>query len=330
MLELFPWHRSQWQLLDAAIKHNKLHHAMLLTGPDGTGLGDFANLLAARLLCHQAGAEFMCGNCNSCLLFKAGNHPDLMLLEPEEAGKQIKVDLVRELITYMQLTNQYGRKKIAIIDPAEAMNRSSANSLLKTLEEPPPNTLFILISHQPGILPVTIRSRCQRMLFPPNYSPTTISWLTQKVGRNDIDVTELLDIARGAPLKALQMLEQDPTGKRQSLLQDLIDIRHTNVNAVKIAEKWLSFDAEQVLLWLMSFFQHITCLKLAPDNPQTGNSSGMSGMQELANELDLAGLVACYDEAAQHYQALRGPFNLNKQSVLESMIIYWQTTAKHS
>ncbi|MBF8270566.1 MAG: DNA polymerase III subunit delta [Gammaproteobacteria bacterium] len=330
MLELLPWQTSQWQLLAAAISQNKLHHALLLTGPDGIGLGHFANVLAARLLCHQAGADFMCGNCKSCLLFNAGNHPDLMLLEPEETGKQIKVDLVRELIAFMQQTNQYGRKKIAIFDPAEAMNRSSANSLLKTLEEPPADTLIMLISHQPGLLPVTIRSRCQRLIFHPSYSATTISWLWQNAGTNDIDMAELLEIAQGAPLKALQLLEQDPIGKRQSLLQDLIDIRRTNVNVVKIAEKWLSFDAEQVLLWLMSFFQQMTHLKLAPGNPQTGNSSGLPYLQELANELDLAGLVACYDEAAQHYQALMGPFNLNEQGVLENMIIHWQTTGKHS
>jgi len=330
MLELYPWHTSQWQLLDSAITQNKLHHALLLTGPDGIGLGHFANLLAARLLCHHAGAQFMCDNCKSCILFKAGNHPDLMHLEPEEAGKQIKVELIRELIAYMQQTNQYGRKKIAVIDPAEAMNRSSANSLLKTLEEPPPDTLIILISHQPGLLPVTIRSRCQRLIFPPSYSATTLSWLLQNATGNNIDMAEILEIAQGAPLKALQLLEQDPVGKRQSLLQDLVDIRRTNINVVKIAEKWLSFGANEVLLWLMSFFQQMTHLKLDPGNPQTGNSDSQPYLQELANELDLAGLVACYDAAMQHYQALRGPFNLNEQSILEDMIIYWQSSANYS
>ena len=329
MLELFPWQTSQWQLLNTAISQNKLHHALLLTGPDGIGLGNFANLLAARLLCHQPGAEFMCGNCKSCILLNAGNHPDLMLLEPEEEGKQIRVELVRDLISFMQQTNQYGRKKIAVIDPAENMNRSSANSLLKTLEEPPPDTLIILISHQPGRLPVTIRSRCQRLIFPPSHTVSTLSWLDQAATDRESNMEELLEIAQGAPLKALQLQEQEPVGKQQTLLQDLIDIRRTNTNVVKIAERWQGYGTRDVLRWLMSFFQQMTRLKLTPARPPDKETGNLPYLQELANALDLAELVSCYDEAIQHYQSLMGPFNLNEQSILEDMIIYWQSSTNH-
>jgi DNA polymerase-3 subunit delta' len=326
VLEPLPWHQTQWQLLNSAITGNKLHHALLLTGPEGIGLEHFANLLAARLLCHQpVKTGCMCGECKSCILFRAGNHPDLMLLEPEEAGKQLKVELIRELIVFMQHTNQYGRKKIAIINPAEAMNRSAANSLLKTLEEPPPDSLMILISHQPSLLPVTIRSRCQRINFPASNTAQTVSWLEQSIASPDVDVQDLLEIAQGAPLKVLDMLDKDPAGKREILLQDLKNLRQHNANLVNVAETWLGFGTTDVLRWLLLIFHQMTRLKLLQNSNLSVKAVTIPYLQALTNELDLAQLVSCYDETLKHYQALTGPYNLNQQGILEDLMIYWQS-----
>ena len=328
MLELLPWQRHQWQQLGSAINSGKLHHALLLTGPAGIGLRQFANLLAARLLCHQPG-EYMCGECRSCILFKAGNHPDLILLEPEEAGKQLKVELVRELVEFMHHTSQYGRKKLAIIDPADAMNRSSANSLLKTLEEPPADTLIILLSHQPSRLPVTVRSRCQRINFPPSYTEQTMTWLEQNVGARQLDAGELLEIAHGAPLKAVEMLEHDPLGKRAGLLQDLVGIRRGDADVVKIAERWLALGSDEVLRWLLLIVHQLTRLKLGPAGHLSGDPAAIPYFQALTNELDLKQLVSYYDETLKHYQASTGPYNLNQQGILEDLIIYWQSLDRH-
>lgn len=331
MLELLPWHQNQWQLISSAITGNKLHHALLLTGPEGIGLGQFTNLLTSALLCHRPDADgFMCGECKSCILFKAGNHPDLMLLEPEEAGKQLKVELVRDLVVFMQLTNQYGRKKLAVIDPADAMNRSAANSLLKTLEEPPQDTLIILISHQPSLLPVTIRSRCQRINFSPSYTGQTITWLEKHVSGTKPDIQDMLEIARGAPLKVLDMLDQDPAGRRESLLQDLTDIRRSNASLVKVAERWQGFGTNEVLLWLLLIFHQMTRLKLTQNGGSPGKPVKIPYLQALTNELDLALIVSCYDETLKHYQALSGPFNLNEQGILEDLVIFWQSLGRQS
>jgi len=326
MLTLLPWQMGPWRLLHSANTQNKLHHALLLTGPEGIGLAQFANLLSASLLCHQQGVEFMCGNCKSCILYNVGNHPDIMQLTPEAKEKVIKVDLVRDLIAFMQHTSQYGRKKIAIIDPAESMNRSSANSLLKILEEPPAHTLFILNTHQPGRLPVTIRSRCQRLNFAPSYTDATKSWLKETTGKDEAELAELLDIAQGAPLRVLQLLEQDALEIRQQLLQDLLDARHSGHNPVKIAEKWQGLGAEQVLRWLISIFQQMTRLKLSSQASPVNHTTAVPYLQGLANELNLAAVVSCYDQAVSHYQALTSPYNLNALSVLEDMILYWQST----
>lgn len=326
MLELLPWHQHQWQQVRSAIAGNKLHHALLLTGPEGIGLKQFANLLASVLLCHQPDDDgFMCGTCKSCLLLQAGNHPDLMSLEPEEAGKQLKVELVRDLVQFMQHTNQYGRKKVAIIEPADAMNRSAANGLLKTLEEPPPDSLIILNSHQPSLLPVTIRSRCQRINFSPSYSGQTLTWLEHAISDPNHDIQDLLSIAQGAPLKVLDLADGDPAGKRESLLQDLTEVRRDNANLVKVAERWQGFGANEVLRWLLLIFYQMSRMKMAKSGTAPGTQANIPYLQALVNELDLMQIVSCYDETLKHYQALTGPFNLNAQGILEDLIIFWQS-----
>ena len=148
MLMTYPWQLKQWEQVKLAADRNMLGHALLLSGAEGSGVGQFALELSRYLLCETPARGASCGQCRSCILFSAGNHPDIRLIGPEDNGSQIKVDAIRDLIAYLQLSNQYGRRKIAIIEPAEGMNRHSANSLLKTLEEPAPSTLLVLPGNQ--------------------------------------------------------------------------------------------------------------------------------------------------------------------------------------
>ncbi|MFQ5660451.1 MAG: DNA polymerase III subunit delta' [Gammaproteobacteria bacterium] len=325
MLTPYPWQASQWQRLLTVISHGKLPHALLLTGMEGIGLGHFADCLSARLLCLQPQATgIACGSCKSCILFKAGNHPDRIRIEPEEKGKQIKVESIRDLIEYTHLSSQYGRHKIAVIDPAEAMNRSSANGLLKTLEEPPASTL-ILVSHLPSLLPVTVRSRCQRLNFHCMEDAATVEWLRSRLDGEESDIRELLAMTRGAPLKALRLLKMDALPQIRAVLQDLQAMRADEADPVNLAKKWQDFGPTEVLQWLLLFFNRMVRLKLGDTGKNTPDSRTTYRLQELANGLDLAQLVTCHDRVLENYHAVTGPFNLNKLGLLEDIIIYWQS-----
>lgn len=325
-MNIYPWQQTQWQQLASAIAQEKIPHALLLSGPEGIGLKHFAFCFSARLLCHNSRENGdACGECKSCILFKAGNHPDLVKIGPEEKGKQIKVDMIRELIDYIQLTSQYAHHKIAIIGPAEAMNRSAANSLLKTLEEPPPGSILILVSHKTSLIPITIRSRCQKISFPAANHSVAKQWLEQQITDTEIELDELIRISQGAPLKVLELIETDPVSKQTAILSDMLAIRGKDSDPVKLAEKWLAYDPSHVMMWLMAFFLQMSRLKLGHVNQNNGNSMFSSHLQELTNELDLAQLVECYDLAAKNYYAVSGPISLNKQGLLEDMIIHWQS-----
>lgn len=157
MADAYPWQDALWQQLAGRTQHA---HAYLLHGPAGIGKRALAERLMARLLCQQPAGLDACGQCKSCYLLAAGTHPDNYILEPEEADKAIKVDQVRDLVSFVVQTAQLAGRKVVLVEPTESMNINAANALLKSLEEPSGQTVLLLISHQPSRLLPTVKSRC--------------------------------------------------------------------------------------------------------------------------------------------------------------------------
>ena len=141
-----PWQKELWLSLNDRIESQRLPHAIILNGLEGVGAEHLAYALAFRMLCSQVDKGIPCGQCNGCLTLKAGSHPDFYRLSPQEKSKFIKVDQIRKLCESVAKTSQQGGWKVAVIVPAESMNIASSNALLKSLEEPEPNTLIILVS----------------------------------------------------------------------------------------------------------------------------------------------------------------------------------------
>lgn len=323
--EIYPWQQRQWQRMADAVAADRLPHALLLGGQGGLGIDHFADCLAASWLCEQSNHEGACGRCRSCLLYHAGNHPDLARATPEEGGKQIKVEEVRGLVQFMQMKSQYGRGKIAIITPAEAMNRSAANALLKILEEPPPGCIFILVAHHPESLPVTIRSRCQKLDFAPTYDDTSRDWLAARAAIDPSRATDMLILARGRPLHALALLESDIAERQARLLAELGKLDRRAVDVTALAQHWQDSGTAEVFEWLQQFLAMMTRLKISPVAGVEPVSTLTRDLQRLANRLDLPALVRAYDLALQNYRAVTGPYNLNQTGLLEQFILFWQS-----
>jgi DNA polymerase-3 subunit delta' len=161
--QLLPWHEDAAAQLRKAWAANRLSHALLLQGAEGVGKQPFAAWLACAVLCDRSEGSTLkcCGECASCALFVAGSHPDLLLVVPEEDKQQISIDQVRAATERLTKTSYRQGYKVAIVDPAHLMTPSAANSVLKTLEEPSPRSLLILITSQASMLLPTVRSRCQ-------------------------------------------------------------------------------------------------------------------------------------------------------------------------
>ena len=323
MLKIYPWQNNEWQRLMDMQQHKRLPHAILLSGPEGIGLSQFAQSFAMQMLCLSRINNEACGTCQSCQLFLAGNHPDFTMLEPEEEGKQIKIAQIRELIDYVSLKSFSFNRKIAIIQPADAMNRSTANALLKTLEEPPEQSMLILLSNRPARLPITIRSRCQTINFAGANDVTAIKWLSEQIKDSEVDAELLLKLSNGGPLKALELFESEKLPQRQAILKDLSSLHKKKFDVIQIAAQWQEYGCENVLACLLQLTQDLVRLKLLNDKANPCNVDMKQDLQELVKTLDLAELVRNYDFIQNKYQELTGPMNYNPLAILEQVIINW-------
>lgn len=216
---MHPWNEP---ILRSLVEQRaRLPHALLLHGAPGVGKLALAERLAQALLCEAPRAEDVpCERCEACRWFIAGNHPDFRRIEPEalapepegegeEEGAakprarpsfEIKIDQVRELGDFLAIGSHRGGKRVALVHPAENMNASAANALLKALEEPPPGATFLLVSHRPARLLATIRSRCVARAVPLPAWSAALGWLRAQ----GLKAPERwLAYAGGAPLRAL-------------------------------------------------------------------------------------------------------------------------------
>ncbi|NKF23127.1 hypothetical protein [Solimonas marina] len=224
-----PWQDALWLDLSALVLQKRLPHAMLMVGSAGVGKRWFARALVAFALCEQP-SGYACGQCRSCVQLAAGSHPNAFVLSTsgnlgmamteDSIGEQslvhwqpdgdrkrrdISIEGARSLIGRFGVASHYGKARFALIDPADLLNASSANALLKTIEEPPPDTHLLLVSERPQALLPTLRSRCQRVRFPLPETAAAQAWMAAQDVRDD----DALELALGAPLRALALARED-------------------------------------------------------------------------------------------------------------------------
>jgi DNA polymerase-3 subunit delta' len=234
-----PWQRAA--AAQALSERATWPHALLITGARGIGKRVLAQNFARSLLCEAPRTDGLaCGQCPSCRYVVAGAHPDLRQVEPIERDdegtvrilSEIAVDRIRELTRWALLSSHRGRAKVAVIAPAETMNVAAANALLKTLEEPPPETYLLLVTHRPGRVPATLRSRCRRYVAPGAGNDAASLWLAE---HGVTDAVAVLAQSGGAPLLALAQSDPAWQAERAVWLQTLAKPR--NLSAVALAAR---------------------------------------------------------------------------------------------
>lgn len=321
MAELLPWLAGAWASLQARRHDGRLPHGLLLTGPEGLGKSGLAGLFAHALLCPSPeGQGLPCGRCQSCRLVAQGAHPDFLLVSPEEGGKQIKVDQIRALNDFLSLKSQYGGQRVAVIAPADRMNLNAANSLLKTLEEPPAGVVLLLTASRPGRLPVTIRSRCQQLAVAPPASDVAEQWLRTVEG--GAAAVPLLSLAGGAPLAALGLARAGVGEQREALERQLDALAAGRVDPVALAEGWLSAGSAVLVPLLIALVADL--LRLAAAGRARLSEPGR--LQARLDGLDLVKLFQYLDRLLDARRHLDHP--LNEQLLLEELFIGWQQVAR--
>jgi DNA polymerase III subunit delta' len=289
-------HDAQRAAFVRAVHLGRLAHAYLFVGPPGIGKRSAAVELARGLLCEQVGENLeACGRCSGCKLVDAGTHPDFFPVARPETGNELPIDLIRELCQRFTLKAARGRGKVAIVDDADDLNDEAANCFLKTLEEPPPKSLLVLIGTTPERQLATIVSRCQVVRFAP-LSESLVDDVLRRQGVEDSRLrARLVRLGRGSPGQALALADPALWKFRKELIEALLQpmpdsaaLAQGLVHFVEDAGKEMASQRRRaglVLRLLIEFFDDVLAVRLGA-NPRLSEPEEMENLRVLAQRVD--------------------------------------------
>ena len=332
MKDIYPWQRNDWVRLQELRKRPA--HGLLFKGTKGIGKLDLAINFAQSLLCQQPDVSGLaCGNCPSCHWFEQGSHPDYRLLQPDalsldgeesddfkpvpgkKPSKHISIDQIRGLTDFFGMSAHQGGRRVIVIHPAETMNSNAANALLKSLEEPPPGLLFILVSHKPQQLLPTILSRCLSFALPAPDAASVTRWLAEQGVKNP---AEALAISGFSPLQAVQLDEQLGSEERDKLLRAVRQPAGLDVFA--LAEGLQKTEQVLVVQWLQQWCYDLSSMKLSGRlRYHPGEEAAIKKLVESIAPLNLARLQKHLQTAKREAQ-----HTLNPKLFFESLLIVYR------
>ncbi|WP_373987074.1 DNA polymerase III subunit delta' [Duganella sp. BuS-21] len=329
---IYPWQESSWQQLQAL--RPRMPHAILFHGAAGIGKSDFIEAFAQGLLCEAVLPDgHACGQCASCGWFSQHNHPDYRRVRPEsmedeiaeEEGdgekksaktktpsKEIKIEQIRNLADFMNISTHRQGLRVVVLYPAEALNMPASNALLKTLEEPPPGTVFLVASNSLDRVLPTILSRCRKFALPMPSHAEALAWLK---AQGVADAYSWLREQGGAPLAAMAHAENGSREELETLLQLLA---HPSIEgALKVADKLQKVPLNQPVSWLQRWLYDVFSYKLA------GNIRYYPRYQKelagLADKIHVSRLLAAIKGANERRATADHP--LSPKLFLEDMLL---------
>ncbi|MGF1698843.1 DNA polymerase III subunit delta' [Photobacterium makurazakiensis] len=314
---LYPWQESLWQNWQQLLDQERLHHAVLLLAPLGSGREALGKQLAHTVLCKNGLTE-PCGVCHSCKLFSAGTHPDFHHVAPEQQGKQIGVDAIRQCNRWAVETSQLGGERIIMIDHADAMGEAAANALLKTLEEPPAGCQFILMASSLDNLLPTINSRCNKWRLAMPNEEQTQRWVEKQLMQSI--KLETVRLNNCAPLATLQFIEQGQDIRYTKLLEAFAAFLQPPYIGLYDVAGLCNSEGHHSLKWLSYFM--VDCLKLQQGvSSHLVHSESLPLIQQAASMVTPAVLMSQSRKANALFQQLDHHTGLNT----ELLLVEWLT-----
>ena len=328
---VFPWQSENWHQATRYLKDDRLVHAILLLGPAAIGKLEFCLSFIQRLNCTNPTLDdHACGECKDCHLFIARTHPDIRMLNVYEDADQdkkaqnkvelIKVDDIRDINQFMTLSRQQGSYKIVCINHAETMNVNAANALLKTLEEPPQNSILFLISHRADALLPTIKSRCQTWKFKLPDEAKSLVWLGQQQEHDNWQA--LLEVAGNRTLLALELCESGLGENRAGYYQDLDRFLQGKTDVTKVSAKHQDEQLERLVMWQQTWCADLIRCHYENEPVTLENPDIRRSLHSLVGLVDLHSLFRFMDKLIELRRFSSAP--LNKRLFIEDMLIRCQ------
>ena len=315
-------HKKQWATLRWALEKGRLHHAYLFVGPEGIGKRTVALALSKAVHCLEWPRDF-CDMCANCARIQSGNHPDVRIIEPAAGKKEVTIQQVRDLERELSFRTFSGGKKIAVVDPASLMNVSAQNALLKTLEEPPGDSLLILISTSAGGLLPTLISRCFRFSFAPLPVNELETFLVSENKMPREKAGPLARLSMGSLGRALSPELALLVEKRGEWLKRISSLDRFDCRGWMALAEELAGDREQAaefLEWLAIWYHDLVIYSAAGSDDGLTNRDIMKRMEEQDQDFDRERLFFLLTQASR--TARRIQRNVNRRMALENFFAH--------
>jgi DNA polymerase-3 subunit delta' len=325
-----PWHETTFARL--LRERARLPHALLIHGRQGIGKLAFAQALARALVCEAPRADGApCGTCAACGWCMAGSHPDWIDVAPaaeddeseapldgeRAASREITVKQIRGLADFINLSSHRGGAKIVLLHPAESLNVNAANALLKSLEEPPPNTFFLLVSHRPHFLLPTIKSRCSQIAAPVPSREAAEAWLAkQSVPNPALALAQSGD----APLLAMQLTDTAWWEQRATLLDA---IAKAHFDPLALAEALRDVPVPRLVEWLQKWTFDSVLLKFLGRIRYNPDYAG--ALKAAAGRTEALSLIRFHRDVVRMQRVVHHP--LNPRLVIEDLLLGYAEAA---
>jgi len=317
----YPWLNQPYRQIISQHQAGRGHHALLLHSLTGMGEASLVWGISRWLMCQRRDGLKSCGACHACQLMQANTHPDWYRLEAEKGKSALGIDAVRSVTEKLYHHAQQGGAKVVWIPDAAQLTEAAANALLKTLEEPPKNTWFLLNSQQPAQLLATLRSRCFTFhLAPPDEAPG-LQWLLKQRPITEQDALTALRLSGGAPAAALDLLSEKRWAAREALCQALPEaLRGDMLSLLPVLNH---DDAVQRTGWLCSLL--VDALKWQQGGGQfIANVDRQALIAELAMQLPASALDKSVRQWMIARDRLLNVVALNRELLLTDQLLGWE------
>ncbi|MCB5308984.1 DNA polymerase III subunit delta' [Yersinia massiliensis] len=322
-MKWYPWLTVPYRQLIGQHIAGRGHHALLLHSLPGNGDDALIYGLSRWLMCQHRQGEKTCGECHSCRLMLAGNHPDWYVLEPEKGKSSIGVELVRQQIEKLYSHAQQGGAKVVWLPHAERLTDAAANALLKTLEEPPEKTYFLLDCHQPASLLATLRSRCFYWYLACPETALSLQWLQRQIPTEPVAALAALKLSEGAPLAAERLLQPERWSIRTTLC-DALSHALNSMDLLSLLPQLNHDDVAERLQWISSLL--LDALKWQQSASEfVVNQDRLPLVQQLAQLAITPLLLQLAKQLTQCRHQLLSVVGVNRELLLTEQLLNWET-----